>query len=546
LLGPQLVRRFIDTATTRGELSALLWLAGLFIVAALAGQALSVGATYAGELVGWRATNALRADLAEHCLELDMAFHDERTPGELIERIDGDVTTLSNFFSRFVVLILGSLLLLVGVLVALFLEDPRVGAALALFSLCALWVLRRVQHVAVPYLVVEREAYAQLHGFLEERLAGIVDLRTSGARAYVLRRFHERARDLFHRGRTAEMKGSVGWLATNALFTLGYALAFGLGIALYRSAAITLGTVYLIWDYTNLLRRPVEELTSQLQELQKATAGIGRIQELLAARSALPEGRGERLPPGATSVEFRDVTFGYGEGEPALRSVSFRLEPGEVLGLVGRTGSGKSTIARLLSRLYDPREGAVLLGGVDARDTSLAELRGRVGLVTQQVQLFGGTVRDNVTLFDPELPDARALGALDEVGLGAWARALPEGLDTRLTGGGAGLSAGESQLLAFARAFLRDPGLVILDEASSRLDPATEARIERAVDRLLEGRTAILIAHRLATVQRAHTVLVLEDGEVAEWGPRERLAADPGSRYSRLLGASREVAVRGE
>ncbi len=542
LLNPQLVRRFIDTATQGGSVAALLSIAALFIAVALAGQVLAVCATYVGEWVGWTATNVLRADLAEHCLELDMTFHNERTPGELIERIDGDVNTLSNFFSRFVVLVLGSSLLLVGVLVLLFMEDWRVGLALTLFTMLSLFVLRRVRDVAVPHLTAERQASAELYGFLEERLAGMGDLRASGAGAYVMRRFHHYMRNLFMKGRRAGMMSTVVWVATNTLFTFGYGLAFALGIIFYRRGMMTIGTVYLIWDYTYLLRRPIEELTNQLQDLQKATASIGRVRELYNIQSSLKDGPGEPLPAGAPSVEFREVSFGYGHDEMVLRDLSFRLEPGEVLGLLGRTGSGKSTVARLLFRLYDPAEGEVRLGGVDIRRARLADLRGRVGMVTQQVQLFQGTVRDNLTLFDPEIPDQRILNVLQEVGLSQWLRSLPEGLDTKLSPGGAGLSAGEAQLVAFARVFLREPSLVILDEASSRLDPATEQLIERAVDRLLDGRTGIIIAHRLATVERADYILVLEGGRVLEHGRREQLAADPDSHYSSLL---RSAGMRG-
>jgi len=215
--------------------------------------------------------------------------------------------------------------------------------------------------------------------------------------------------------------------------------------------------------------------------------------------------------------------------------VSVRLEPGQVLGLLGRTGGGKTTITRLLFRLFDPQEGAIRLSGVDLRDVHLAEVRQRVGMVTQDVQLFHASVRDNLTFFDRTISDQRILEALAELDLLDWYRALPDGLDTTIAPGGGSLSAGEAQLLAFARVFLKDPGLVILDEASSRLDTATERQLERAVDRLLEGRTAIVIAHRLSTVERADSIMILEDGRIVEAGRRLRLAEDPSSRFRGLL-----------
>jgi ATP-binding cassette subfamily B protein len=234
-------------------------------------------------------------------------------------------------------------------------------------------------------------------------------------------------------------------------------------------------------------------------------------------------------------VSFDGVHFAYAENEPVLQEVSFTIEPGRVLGLLGRTGSGKTTIARLLLRLYDAEQGEIALSGIAPQRATLREVRQRVGMVTQNVELFRASVRDNLTLFSPSISDAQLYRVLDDLGLSEWLASLPDGLDTELAAGGADLSAGQAQLLAFARVFMGDPGLVILDEASSRLDPATERLIERSVDKLLEGRTAIVIAHRLATVQRADEILILDQGHVIEHGPRAALAGDPGSHFARLL-----------
>lgn len=223
-----------------------------------------------------------------------------------------------------------------------------------------------------------------------------------------------------------------------------------------------------------------------------------------------------------------------------IQNLSFKVEPGEVLGLLGRTGSGKTTLTRLLFRLYDPARGTIRLGNKDLRQTRLADLRTTIGMVTQDVQLFHATVRDNLTFFDKSSDDERILQALDALGMRSWYESLPDGLDTMLAANGGGLSAGEAQLLAFARVFLKDPAVVILDEASSRLDPATERLLEQAIDRLLQGRTSIIIAHRLSTIQRADTLMVLEGGRVLEYGPRAQLAANSHSHFAHLLRTAHE------
>jgi ATP-binding cassette subfamily B protein len=246
-------------------------------------------------------------------------------------------------------------------------------------------------------------------------------------------------------------------------------------------------------------------------------------------------GSSSNIPAGPLTLAFKDVTFSYSGNDSVLSELSFMLKPGSVLGLLGRTGSGKTTLARLIFRLYDPGSGCIEINGKDLRQLQVETLRRNVAIVTQDVQLFRASIRDNLTFFDRSIPDEKILATLEELELGDWYQGLPKGLDTELDTGSRSLSAGEAQLLAFTRVFLRNPGLVILDEASSRLDPATEQRLERAIDKLLRDRTAIIIAHRLGTVQRADEIMILEGGRVSEYGDRKQLVIDVDSRFHQLL-----------
>jgi ATP-binding cassette, subfamily B, bacterial len=537
IVNPLVLRSFIDTATSGGSLDALWTMALIFIGVAVVQRVFAIGATYIGGGIGWNATNELRADVALHCLRLDMTFHNARTPGELIERIDADVTALSNFFSQFVIRVVGNLLLLAGVLIVLYAQDWIIGVVMTVFALIALFVLLRMRWVGVPRWRKVRQINAEFFGFLGERLAGTEDIRSSGATPYVMRRFYEHMRNWWRPQTSAAVVGGAGmWAGINTTFTIGMAVSFVLGAALYNSGAITIGTVYLIFFYTEMIRQPIEQILRQLEDLSRASASIGRIQELQSISSKIePAPQPIDLPAGPLAVNFDHVSFSYSDAEPILKEVTFQLAAGQVLGVLGRTGSGKTTLARLLLRLYDPQNGEIRVADMALRSIGEASLRQRVGMITQDVQLFHASVRDNLTFFEPDIPDEVLRAQLQDLGLWPRIAALPNGLDTELATGGRGLSAGEAQLLTCARLFLRDPGLVILDEASARLDPATEHLIEQAIDRLLANRTGIIIAHRLKTVLRADRILILEDGCIVEGGDRETLQRDPQSRFYQLL-----------
>jgi len=543
------MRDYLDAALEGDALATLTRMAVVFMVIAVVQQIVAVGVTYLSENVSWTATNWLRFDLAKHCLYLDMSFHNEHPPGEMIERIDGDINALSNFFSQFTLQILGNSILLVGVLVLLFLENITIGFAIGIFVVVTLVVINRLRNIAVPHWKESRDASAGFYSYLEERIAGTEDIRASGAKGYVMRGFYIKLRRFWETTVKARLMAFALVNITWILFSTGTATAFIVGANLYRQGILTLGTVYLISHYTWMLSRPIERISQEFERLQEAGAGVARIREFLGVERVLKDvdiGAEVHLPGGSLSVSLDNVSFAYQDGETGdqpemvLKGVSFNLEPGKVLGLLGRTGSGKTTMTRLLFRLYDPQGGVVRLGDTNVRGVRVEELRKRVGIVTQNVQLFHASIRDNLTFFDPEIPDEDILAVIHQLGLTRWYGTLEQGLDTVLAAGGGDTSAGEAQLLALTRIFLKDPGLIILDEASSRLDPATEQLLESAIDRLLENRTGIIIAHRLATVQRADEIMILEQGELLEHGGRAALAEDPGSQFSLLMKSGME------
>ena len=604
-LNPLVVRHVLDAALAGAALDTLVLWALAFIASATAAQAISVLATYLSVRIGWQATNALRVDLLRHTVALDQRFHNAHTPGEMIERVDGDVTLLSNYFSEFVVQILGSVLVIVVLLVVILLQDWRVGAIFGGFVAVSWALLLSLRRIGVEPWQQTRQASGELFGFLEEALTGMEDIHTSNGKPYVIRRFYRLTRRYLKYQIKAGMRTNVmvnAWLLVD---TAGYAVGLGLGALLYLNGLATLGMAYLVFHYAGMIARPLRMVVFQMEDFQRAAAAAQRAVRLLGERSALtpsepqaagsepkaagsePQAAGSELraagselpaagsepgatgskrttggaaarpgiaapavsrpavatagsppvlPPGALAVRFDGVSFGYDPALPVLKEISLELPAGEILGLIGRSGSGKTTLSRLLFRFYDVDRGSVRLGGHDVRELDLAALRGRLAMVNQRVDLVHGSVRDNLTLFDTSLPDERIIAVLDDLGLGRWWRALPHGVHTELAGQNAELSAGQAQLLSFGRVFLlSDPAVVVLDEASSRLDPGTERSIEHAVDRLVAGRTAIIIAHRLSTVLRADWIALLDNGRLAEYDRRETLLADSDSRLSRLL-----------
>lgn len=556
LINPQIISYFIDTAVAGGSTKKLYTAAFIFIAVALLIQLFSICAKYLSENVAWTATNALRSDLVTHCLYLNFSFYKSRTPGELIERVDGDVNALSRFFSQFIIDIIGNIILLLGILIVLFWQNWLAGTCLSIFSLISLSTLVKLHPLAIIPWTNYRQISAEFFGFIGEYITGLEDIRANGAVNYVMYRFHQFQQHWQSTYYKARLAATTLWGTTVGLFTLGNALALGIAAYLWNQQAITIGTAYILFYYTNLLQEPIEKIRSQLEDFQQAEASIYRIQELLQIPQEISHNiMGNVLDDGALSIEFENVYFNYelenlnnlnilnildnrdnkNSSQWILNDISFNLAPNQVLGIVGRTGSGKTTITRLLLRFYQPQLGNIRLNNIPIGQISTKELQARIGVVTQDVQLFQTTVRNNLTFFNPTISDEQILDILDGLGLSKWLHSLPNGLDTYLTSESSKLSAGQAQLLAFTRVFLKNPSLVILDEASSRLDSKTEQYLEVAIDKLLTGRTAIIIAHRLQTLQRVNQILMLDNGRIIEYGSYQDLINNSASHFSQLL-----------
>ncbi len=454
LLNPQIIRMFIDTAQAGGPMSTLTVAAVLFLVVGLLGRCISLGSSYAGLNLGWAATNRLRADLAAHLLRLDMPFHKTHTPGELIERVDGDVTTMAEFFGQMVVRVAGNALLVLAVVGFLYREDAGAGAAVTVYVLLVVAALAWVNRIGVRAWTASREAWAAQMGLSRRALLrhrGHPGYRRGGARAATPGRL---ALHALYKARAGWMAGALGTAVTNFLFIAGYGLGLAIGAALYLQGQVSIGTTFLIVSYIGMLSAPLEEIRWHAERFGEASAGINRVGDLFARQPAVADQGRSVLRREPLRLDFDRVNFRYADdGErrgPARCATSCctmspsRLAPGRVLGILGRTGSGKTTLTRLLLRLYDPESGNIRPGRTDLRALSFDALRSAVGLVTQDVQLFGATVRDNIALFDDESDDAGIERALASLGILDWVRAMPQGLSTKLAPGGGGMSAGEA------------------------------------------------------------------------------------------------------
>jgi ATP-binding cassette subfamily B protein/ATP-binding cassette subfamily C protein len=533
---PQVLRIYIDAALSGPfDYQFLLTSSLIYIAANILQRIIMIVMRFISVELAWLTTNDLRVDLTAHCINLDMTFHNQKKTGDMIERIDGDATTLSEFFSTFTIYFLGSFLVIFGVLVAVFIEGWIYGLIFLVYTLLAFLSIFSVRNFVAPYWKRLRESTTDLYGNIEENVSGLEDIQPNGADGYIMKRFHGFARTYYQDGIRSAFYSRIYFLLIvlmRAVINIAILVVSGYFAG---PLGLNIGEMYLLLSYASTIIWPIRLIIWQIDMMQNSIANIDRIKEFFEIESKIDDSGTESFPKNNINLIFDNLSFGYKEKELVLKNINFNLLPKKKIGLVGKTGSGKTTIARLIFRLYDPNEGAIKINGHEAKDYPLAELRKNVAYVTQDVELFKASLKDNITFFNQEITDEEVINVIHELGLKEWYDSLPHGLETIIFSEEVGLSAGEEQLLALTRAFLKNPHIVILDEASSRLDPATERQVEQALETLLLGRSAIIIAHRLPTLEKVDDIIILDHGEIIEAGPRIELVNNPDSLFSELL-----------
>ncbi|MEK7867501.1 MAG: ABC transporter ATP-binding protein [Planctomycetota bacterium] len=533
LCEPLVVMRAIDGPIAGGDVRGLLGYVALFAGVVLANLLVRTGNEVLTNRIGQSILNDLRHDVYRHMHDLPLSWFDRNPVGRLITRVTNDVEALKELFTSGIVSAASDVLLLAGILVMMFLTDVRLAlVTLAIVPLVGGASLLFRRHAREAYREMRRKV-AALNTSLQENVAGVRVTQLFHRQGRNRVEFDEVNRGYRDAGLRALLNYSLFLPTVEFLSALSTALLLLVGGRRILSGELSFGAFMAFWYYAQKFFQPIRDLSEKYNVLQSAMAASERIFGVLDTPIEL-RSPDHPVAPGALrgEIEFRNVWFAYRGEEWVLRDVSFRVEPGRMAALVGLTGAGKTTIIHLLCRFYDPQRGQVLVDGVDVREYDLPAYRRQVGLVLQDVFLFSGTVAENLSMGEA-VPPERILAAAAHVYADKVIERLPGGLSAEVAERGATFSVGERQLLSFARAVATDPRVLVLDEATSSVDSETEARIQAALSRLLEGRTSLVVAHRLSTVQRADRIFVLLKGRIAEEGShRDLLAA--GGAYAKL------------
>ncbi|MCM1989011.1 ABC transporter ATP-binding protein [Oceanirhabdus seepicola] len=530
IIAPQMLSNFIDSAKMGKTLGYISMIVLIYLGTIILKMASGVCESYFAQRFGWKITNSFRKDVLAHFLKIDMEHHERWTSGEVITRLDEDVEGLFTYFYLLIFKMVGSTLLMAGVLIVLALKNLVIAIAMFVFCIIAVWVFKTIQDFGGKLYVRRAAAISKFNGIMKERIDNVVEIRTNAAEEYYIHSLNEAMKKRFKESLPAGMMYSRLWSASTVLDAVATVLSLGIAVVLWDKGFISLGTVYLIHTYTELIYYPLQDFRNYLKSLQEAKAGLIRVREMLDIESSIAEGTRE-IDDRDITLTVRDLSFGYFENNDVINDICFELKPGERLGVMGETGSGKTTLAKLLARLYEFERGEILLNGVSVKALKGENLRDIIAYCTQDVQFLHGTLRDNITLYNEEFSDGVIHNAIKQMGLEQWFEKFPKGLDTYLEMAENNLSAGEAQLISIIRLFLKDPSIVILDEISSRLDFVTEQRILYALDVLTQNRTVITIAHKLSALRWTDNIMILNDGRIVEYGRKEELEKDESGRF---------------
>ncbi|MBV9443619.1 MAG: ABC transporter ATP-binding protein [Acidobacteriaceae bacterium] len=487
------------------------------------------GQTYLMQWTGQKAMFDLRRELMAHLQTLDIAFYDRNPVGRLVTRVTTDVDVLNDLFASGLVTIIGDLLMLSFVILAMARLSP--GMTLLMLAVMPVVVAVTVQFrrtASASYRRI-RIAIAKINAYLQEHVAGISVLQLFNREETSKKEFEQINRD--HMLAFKDSITAYGWFypAVEFLGMLALALLLAYGGFRIRQGALTLGVLVAFFQYGLRFFRPIQDLSEKYNILQGAMAASERIFKLLDTRPGIVSPAGSTpFPEGPVDIEFDHVWFAYNDEDWVLRDVSFRIEAGETVAVVGHTGAGKTTLTNLLLRFYDVQRGSIRIGGTDVRAFDVVDLRRHFGVVLQDPYLFTGTVGSNIQLGTPAIDQWRIRDAAEKVNLLDFVDQLPEGFDTPVRERGNGFSTGQKQLISFARALAHDPQILILDEATSSVDTGTELRVRQALSRLVSNRTSLVIAHRLSTIQRADRIIVMHKAQLREMGTHAELLARRG------------------